>query len=207
MSDSLRILAVGNSFSVDTMQYLAQIACELGTPVILGNLYIGGCSLQRHYDNTFNKIRDYTYYKTTDGEWSAVPESSIDDGLDDEPWDIITMQQSSGYSGAPETYTCLPQLVDYIRQRVPGARLVWHMTWAYQGNSTHKHFPRYHSNQTEMYGAILDCLSRFVIPTGAFDSVIPTGTALQNARSGFIGDTLTRDGFHLSLTAGRLLGA
>lgn len=205
MSQPLRILAIGNSFSVDAMQYLAQIANELGTPVVLGNLYIPGCPLQRHYDNTLIGAHDYTYYKTTDGVWTATPEATIDTGLDDEDWDIVTMQQSSPYSGAPETYTCLPLLIDTVRRRLPRARLVWHMTWAYQGNSTHKHFPRYHRNQDEMYRAILDRIADTVLPTGAFDTVIPTGTAVQNARTGFIGDTLTRDGYHLSYTVGRLL--
>ena len=44
---SLYILAIGNSFSVDAMQYLYQILQELGyRDIYLGNLYIGGCTLQ-----------------------------------------------------------------------------------------------------------------------------------------------------------------
>ena len=207
MSAPLKILAVGNSFSVDAMQFLAQVANDLGTPVILGNLYIGGCSLQRHYDNSLSGIRDYTYYKTTDGNWTELPESDINTGLDDEDWDIVTMQQASHYSGAPETFTCLPLLIDYIKAHCPHAKLLWHMTWAYQNDSPHKHFPRYNRDQSRMYNAIVDCLGLFVDAAGAYSAVIPTGTAVQNARSGFLGDTLTRDGFHLSYQIGRLLGA
>lgn len=205
MPAPLKILAVGNSFSIDAMQYLAQIALDLGTPMLLGNLYIGGCSLQRHYDNTKIGAKDYIYYKTADGNWEETPEATIETGLDDEDWDIITMQQSSPYSGAPETYTCLPLLIDYIRQRCPRARLIWHMTWAYQHDSIHKHFPRYGCDQAAMYAAIVDCLGRFVDTAGVYETIIPTGTAVQNARTGFLGDTLTRDGFHLSLRTGRLL--
>lgn len=205
MPTPLKILAVGNSFSVDCMSYLAQIANDRGIPVCLGNLYIGGCSLQRHYDNTKIGAKDYIYYKTTDGSWTETPEATIETGLDDEAWDIVVMHQSSPYSGAPETYTCLPLLIDYIRAHVPGARLIWNMTWAYQGDSTHKHFPRYGRDQAAMYAAIVDCLGRFVDPLGIYEAIIPTGTAIQNARSSFLGDTLTRDGYHLSHTTGRLI--
>ena len=42
----LKILTIGNSFSDDTMQYLYKVAKSAGVEKIkLGNLYIGGCSL------------------------------------------------------------------------------------------------------------------------------------------------------------------
>ena len=45
----LRILAIGNSFSTDSMQYLYQIAKNAGVEeIVLGNLYYGGCSLDEH---------------------------------------------------------------------------------------------------------------------------------------------------------------
>lgn len=56
-----------------------------------------------------------------------------------------------------------------------------------------------------MYTAIVDCIGRCVDPLGVYETIIPTGTAVQNARGGFLGDTLTRDGYHLDLTTGRLL--
>ena len=47
---SLKILAIGNSFSTDSMQYLYQILKDGGVEEItLGNLYYGGCSLDQHY--------------------------------------------------------------------------------------------------------------------------------------------------------------
>ena len=48
--DTLRILAIGNSFSQDAIeQNLWELFDAEGIPVIIGNLYIGGCTLQRHY--------------------------------------------------------------------------------------------------------------------------------------------------------------
>ena len=38
-----------------------------------------------------------------------------------------------------------------------------------------------------------------------FEIIIPNGTAIQNARTSFIGDTLTRDGHHLTYNLGRYI--
>lgn len=43
--DTLRILAIGNSFSQDAIeQNLWELFDAEGIPVIVGNLYIGGCT-------------------------------------------------------------------------------------------------------------------------------------------------------------------
>ena len=46
-----KILAIGNSFSEDATYYLHQLtkAARISTRVV--NLYIGGCSLERHWQN------------------------------------------------------------------------------------------------------------------------------------------------------------
>lgn len=47
--DTLRILAVGNSFSDDGTEYLPELLEAAGIHnVIVARLYIGGCSLERH---------------------------------------------------------------------------------------------------------------------------------------------------------------
>ena len=49
---TVRILAVGNSFSEDAIdQYFHELCEAAGKRVIIGNLYIGGCSLERHLLN------------------------------------------------------------------------------------------------------------------------------------------------------------
>ena len=40
-----------------------------------------------------------------------------------------------------------------------------------------------------------------------FSGVVPSGTTIQNLRAGYMGDTLTRDGFHLSIPVGRYAAA
>ena len=65
---SIRILAIGNSFSTDCMQYLYDIMKSGGVEqIILGNLYYGGGSLAQHLDFAKNNKAVYTYYKNTAG--------------------------------------------------------------------------------------------------------------------------------------------
>ena len=103
---TIRILAVGNSFSVDAMEHLAVIFKAAGyETVVLGNLYIGGCSLDTHMKNINNTSYSYTYYKNTGDGWTSSDKETIDTGLMDEEWDIVTIQQVSQDSGKPETFT------------------------------------------------------------------------------------------------------
>lgn len=78
------------------------------------------------------------------------------------------------------------------------------MTWAYQQDSTHEDFVKYDKNQLYMYNAIIDAVKSQIIGKD-FELIVPVGTAVQNARTSFIGDTLTRDGYHLSYDVGRYL--
>ena len=54
----LRILAVGNSFSEDATYYLHQILEIAGVENQVVNLYIGGCSLEKHWRNIEKNARE-----------------------------------------------------------------------------------------------------------------------------------------------------
>ena len=47
----MNILAIGNSFSRDATAYLHQLLTASGMENTVVNLYIGGCSLERHWQN------------------------------------------------------------------------------------------------------------------------------------------------------------
>ena len=50
----MKILAIGNSFSEDASAYIHQMAEIAGYDVQIVNLYIGGCPLERHWQNVEN---------------------------------------------------------------------------------------------------------------------------------------------------------
>ena len=207
--NSIKILAIGHSFSVDAMEYLYGMLVDLGyKEIVLGNLYIAGCTLEIHATNFQNNSASYTYYVNTTGTWSNTKSYKPLDALTSQEWDFITMQQGSPKSGLPESYdTYLSSLVTSVKEKCPDAKLAWHMTWAYQSTSTHSGFANYNNDQMTMYNAILNAVQTKVVPTGWFSKVIPNGTAVQNMRTSFVGDNLTRDGYHMSYDKGRYLTA
>lgn len=206
---SIKILAIGNSFSVDAMEYLYGILDDVGyEEIVLGNLCIGGCALSTHVSNFQSNSPSYTYCLNTSGKWNLRKSYKPLDALDSEDWDVITMQQASRSSGMPQSFNPhLASLVMLVREHCPNARFAWHMTWAYQSNAVNSVFGLYRNDQMMMYDAIKDAVQTTVMPTGYFTKLIPTGTAIQNLRASFVGDNLTRDGYHLSYDKGRYLAA
>ena len=79
------------------------------------------------------------------------------------------------------------------------------MTWAYQQNSTHGDFSKYNKDQLTMYQAIVDTVNARIESNSKIELVVPNGTSIQNARTSFVGDNLTRDGYHLSYDFGRYI--
>ena len=220
--DTLRILAVGNSFSDDGTEYLPNLLEAAGIHnVILARLYIGGCSLERHCSEYYGNLHEYRYSKSgPDNKWVVTREQTLLHGLKDEPWDIITIQQASGFSGQYETISrWLPELVSIIRKECtnPAVAIVWHQTWSYARNSNHGDFPKYGNDQERMSEAIQDCVDRLCEDFGIC-TVIPSGVAVDMARRTRLNTAgevpascrlydLTRDGFHLSYQHGRYLAA
>lgn len=201
---ALKVLAIGNSFSVNCMEYLYQVAQSAGVQnVKLGNLVIGGCTLDVHAANAVADVAAYDYYSNADGNWKIAHGTRMQEGLAAENWDFILLQQASHYSGIPDSYGKLDDLIEYVKSHASEkAKLAWHMTWAYQQGCTHTAFPWYGSDQMTMYNAIVQSVQSKIVPNKAFSYIIPNGTAIQNARTSFWGDTLTQDGYHLNVKWG-----
>lgn len=204
--DTIRVLAVGNSFSADAVEnYLHELGQGEGITFVIGNLYIGGCSLERHWDNVGNNKAEYSYRKIdSTGEKTTIPNTSLLQGITDENWDYISFQQNSANSGLIETYfPYLIQLTTFVKEHVtnPQVKFLFHQTWAYAKDSDHKEFPRYNKDQKYMYESIIKA-SRKAARKAGIKMIIPSGTAIQNGRDSFIGDRFCRDGHHLSKDLG-----
>lgn len=218
---SISILAIGNSFSIDGMQYLYNVLAKLGyTDIHLGNLYISGCTLETHAGNITGNKAAYTYYTNSTGDWVKTTDYSSITALKSRKWDYITVQQASKHSGKPDTYEpYLTTVMNEVKTDCPKARRGWHMTWAYKGDYSSTNFAIYGNNQMTMYNAIVSTVQSTILTRSDIDFVIPVGTAIQNLRTSFIGDHLSRndtnpvpsgsesDGTHLSYDLGRLTAA
>lgn len=207
----IKVLAIGNSFSMDVVeQYLHELGKAEGTTIIAGNLYIGGCHLQKHLSNLKGEKKAYSYRKVgEDGTRKKYKNYSIQDGLADEQWDYIMVQQVSGMGGIYASFEkYLPEFMKRLRELTPHKpKFIIMQTWAYQGDSQHINFSLYDYNQAKMYKAVTKTYNKvFKDKKYDFYALVPNGTAIQNGRT-YFGDVLTRDGFHLDLKIGRYIGA
>lgn len=174
------------------------MAKAAGKELLLCNLFIGGCSLEQHWKNLREENADYDYevYLPFETEMSRPDGVAIHEAVEDEEWDIITLQQGSALSGVRESYTpYLSELAEYCRMVQPKAELMFHQTWAYEKGSQHPAFATYKHDQTEMYRALTQsCLE--ATEEADIGLIIPSGRAWETARQSVIGDKLTEDGFH-----------
>ena len=200
---SLKLLAITSSFGVDTTDYLYEIAKAQGVEdVVVGRLYVGACTLKLHLKYGMQNTEKYEYTKNSSGQWEKTENVTMLHGLLDEDWDVIYLQQSAADSALVETYEdYIDQLIAFIDQHKtnPNAKYIWNMTWAYQGDSTFDPFVgTFNCDQMAMYNAIVAAVQEKVVGHERIAAISPTGTALQNARTSYFGDLLTRDTRHLN---------
>lgn len=208
-NDTIKILAIGNSFADDGIEYLDEIALSAGKHIIVANTYIGGCSIERHLDNARHDRHAYLYRKNIDGQYSEEHDKSLLEAIHDEDWDYIVFQQVSSLAGQYGTYfPDLAELMDYVKKNVtnPHVQYALQQTWTYAKNSTHPGFFHYGKDQQAMYEDVVFAYNQAARMLH-ISIIIPTGTAIQNARSSSLGDTLCRDGYHLNLQYGRYTAA
>ena len=210
----IHILAIGNSFSDDGLWLIYNILADLGyDDIIVANLYIGGCSVEAHKNNLQKDSPAYTYRVNKNGTWISKDGFKASTALEAEKWDFISLQQASNYSGLVNYYVDadISYIYSYAKEiaevKNPDVKFVWQMTWAYQQNSTHSAFPNYGSNQMTMYNGILTATQQVIANNQFHPIIVPSGTAIQNLRTTFIGDNVTRDGYHLNEAFGRYTAA
>ncbi len=202
----MQLLSIGNSFSQDAHKWLHKLAKTQGVSLETVNLYIGGCSLEMHYSNLKNNLSSYDFEPNGNDSEGKI---SITEALKLKPWDIITVQQRSGFSGIYESYEpYLSELVSVIKKVCPEANLYFHQTWAYETDSKHGDFAKYNNDQDHMYRCIEKASKTAARSIDA--TRIPAGRVIQTLRETLPefdykngGWSLCRDGFHLSLDYGQ----
>ena len=212
LQDSIvRVLAIGNSFSQDAVeQYLWELANEAGIKMVIGNAYRGGQGFQSHWIDVTEANNTFEYRKVVDGRRSNRPRTALSDIIKDEPWQYITFQQVSQESGLTATFEpYLTYLIKYTQEQQtnPNAAFGYHQTWAYSHDSTHGGFANYGNRQDVMYDSICQAVQYALQTHPEFKFVVPSGTAIQNARTTYLGDNMNRDGYHLDFKMGRYTAA
>ena len=155
----LKVLMIGNSFSICCLRQMPQVAKAMDLKLDLVSLYIGGCSLERHCQNvevgrTNAMFRPYTvsWNYASLADQSKVPfagdlsdnvwknwqgehkekKGNIPALLKGDKWDVVTIQQASHFSWKPHTYHPWgDDLVKTVRELAPQAKIYVQETWSY----------------------------------------------------------------------------
>ncbi len=203
----LKIFMIGNSYSVDALQHVYGIAKDLGVEkIVLANLAIGGCTVERHATEFSANAPSYDFYYNDSGTWTVTQNNTPKEKLQSDDWDFITLQHGGKLQKYPETYARLPEILAKIKEWIPDsqAEIFWHSPWANQSDSNEIVFRQYYNNdQMYQYECLVKSAQEVVKGTYGIENFIPSGTAIQNARTSYIGDHMTRDGGHLDLGVGR----
>ncbi|MBR2988994.1 MAG: DUF4886 domain-containing protein, partial [Clostridia bacterium] len=207
--NSLKILFIGNSFAVDTMEHTVNIALSLGfEKVRFATLYVGGCSIGMHYEHAKTDAPVYAYFENTGAGWVETPNYKISDAVKSDEWDFIAIQHgTSGTSRytSVECYEKLNPLIDLVNEwaKYPH-KIAFNLTWLGESTYQHHEIISYGGNTALMREKLVEVTKEVVVGNEKIDLLIPTGTAIENARTSNIG-VLTRDCYHLSMDKGRFI--
>ena len=233
---TLKILFIGSSFGVDTINEVGNICASFEKNVILGNAYIGAATLQtfiNRYDSDFGvtyykwkyKATKWQIYNGNTGEWLDTDSNITDEGekpndsvllpwlLADEAWDFIILQngayqspyqdQSAFWTKGEDgviTNNIVQTMINKCKKSCLYSNPVFgmNMTWAFSVYHTisTSHGPAgadddkwlsYGSNQKErqlgMWNNIATNYKACIENCEDIKFVIPSGTAVQNARA------------------------
>lgn len=195
----MKILTIGNSFSEDATRYLHGIAKSQGVDFEIVNACIGGCSLERHYNNMVGNIKDYMlYYNGTFTGFNIT----LEEALKSREWDVITLQQVSHLSFKRDSYyPYITELLKYIRELQPGAKLYLHQTWAYEQDSYRLKEIAGYQDQKQMLADIRNAYRETAEAEG-LDGIIPSGEMMYALLENGI-EKVHADTFHASRGVGR----
>lgn len=196
----MKILSIGNSFSDDAQRYLHDIAKSEGVEIETLNLCIGGCHLKTHAEKIKSGEKAYFYHYNGNVECNDL--ISFQDGIAMRDWDIVTLQQVSTHSFVEDSfYPYIHEVVAYVREKLPNAKIYIHQTWAYEHGCPRVLEVTGGKNAEFMLEGIRNSYRRAKREIGA-EAIIPSGELMellyQNGAS-----KIYRDTFHASMGLGR----
>lgn len=181
----LKVLMIGNSFSTSVTKFLPQVVNSVpGHTLQLTSAYIGGCQLERHYNNLLKSEKDPQFhpYEITTFDSAKTPhkqnhrKGSINELLKNNQYDIITLQQGSIKSFLAESYEpYTTELIKYIRKYQKNAEIVIQQTWAYRYDSAR--FAKWSMTQDQMYEQLNQAYKKAAAAHHL--RMIPMGDAVQ----------------------------
>lgn len=217
----LKVLTLGHSLAVDSNHMINLVAATEGIgdyeELVIGTLYYSGCRLSQHVAFIQSGEAAYNLYLSSTQTGNKPPEVlddiTMEQALRFDYWDIIVMMGNPWEidSGSAFENGNIQTIQKFVNEKKmnPLAYFAWHMPWAAPMDTDllnmYPHNPNSHYTNAVAYGldknahfqAMTRCVEQYILTDETFKLVIPTGTAIQNAWSGYMEDKdLHRDYFH-----------
>ena len=215
---SLKILFIGSSFGVDTINYVGDIAHSYNFNIVIGNLYVGASGI-KDYITFYESDRKISYYKWNLNAiaWENGT-STVKEALSDEAWDFVVIQNGAYQSADESTYwdqdekgNITNNYVSLFADIIDRCCLFSHpvicfnMTWAYSvyhtlssSQGSKDKWLSFGINQKQrqlgMYTELCRLAQKVLQHCPKVKFVIPSGTAVQNARGTFLRTDTTIQG-------------
>ena len=208
---AIKILSVSNGTSGNesVSSYLRDIATAQGKTVEIGIAYVdANTGLANHLDNATASNAVYNY-NFTDVTGSTIMQTgkTLRSIIMGDTWDYVVFEESIAQSGVAEGYTTsLQPLIDMAAGIAtnPNVKYFVNQPWAYANTATETGFENYEWDQATMFQAIANVMTQV---EGMGISVIPTGTAIQSARTSYLGEDVVSDGQKSLSETGKLVAA
>ncbi|MBR2043757.1 MAG: DUF4886 domain-containing protein [Clostridia bacterium] len=132
--EPIKILAIGNSYSCNSTQFISKIAETLGKKVTVTVLYYGGCTLEQHVGFYNNNSSVYRFY--TDGVMDYGSYKTMKDAFNADDYDYVTLHQGTSTAAVFDTYWTeekpwLTDLYSIIQEYEPQAKVMINQTWSF----------------------------------------------------------------------------
>ena len=189
--NELKILGFGNSFMRNSVHYLSAIAKGAGVDLTIGNLYTGGTNLANHLSAMNSGSNPYEWYKYENGvNTTSLMNQTAQFGLKNERWDAVILHQYTPWTQPFEPYlTSVILKIIEILGYCP--KFYLNSTWA--GHEDYVSEQYGFTTELEMWDYMLNATKQACVDSGIIlNSIIPTGTAIQNARTLAYADSYNR---------------
>lgn len=195
----IKVLSIGHSYSLNSCEYIGEIAASQGVNLTVGVAYVGNCALNMHYDF----LKEGALYGGAINGWyekflpngeseKHVDEYTLEDIIKDEEWDYIMFQQNLNYAGIWEIVEeCLPPLQAEVKKIAEAnqdkeVQYLYNQIWGMEDEAHNPAsiplavYDEYQHDAEMMYQMVSET-SKKAAETFHLH-LVPTGEAFQNAR-------------------------
>ncbi len=205
---TLRVLAIGNSYTIDGTAYLPELLDGLGIDPASYAVFavVAPSASLEYWDDVLQRNEPVLLRRRAGYLEMGMSFGRLQDILS-LPWDVIVFQQVSYLSVSYESfYPYLHHLIDAAKKYCTNENmtLAWHLTHAYASHYGSSNGIPTVARWQSIAGAV-----RSMVKYDGIDVIIPMGTAIENARLTNLctATELTRDGTHLSFGTARYVAS